>query len=1252
MKGAMRLVNRLFLGWRSRWKLSWVGVLVALLILGVAACAQDVPDIDRTQPRAVQKSIFRTHNEDGSLRTWYYLQTVIDVPFGAGLTFIGEQMEGETIVWEVTEQFLYAYRAYEFIKNTEQKHQRSETGGYRGAAVAAFAIESHFDIQRTYNAATGEQANVIVENTSDRPWHERKYMRVDFSRNRITDFRFVAANVTQNPVAYYIPETEKNNKDRARITENNIDIVHKIFASPQVDPDLTYYYGEPFPVCWLYTHLTHDCLGQTIKIRSSFVPTNKRGYKPVEYSQKKMDKFGYFRTTRYSYDRGYGVTEQDTKFYINRWSIWRNEGECKREGSPTPYSNCTVQQIPIYLNQQFPEDLKNAASTVLAEWNKIFREMIQIASGKDQGPVFVLCPNNPVKEGDSKLCGEVGTAPQIGDIRYNFLYWVDAPGRAAPLGYGPANVDPQTGEIISATAYVYGAELDAYANYATDLVRVLNGDLKQDDVINATHVATYFQNLQKTQSQNRIHWHSHGTQKFARQLRLEKRKAVFKQRLKRGIGKRDWVSANLRNMRNAPGLEDILKGEVFRALGLHVLSPNGAITPKIRQLYSFDRLTHRNFYAWSRLRMKRLARRSILMADFVDDSIIARALKLKKEFASGQGQVDYDKIRKKIREAVFLSTSLHEVGHILGLRHNFAGSSDALNYHDKYWELKAKTVPPGSKTPLPEYRYPPQHRSLLDNAIREGMREFQYSSIMDYGGSFSSDIQGLGKYDKAAIMYGYADLVQVFQQTTLQRGDASSKLYPEEWHYTQLPVLIAGPKNSYEEQTQSLKDSNRKWVLASTLSSQANLVEIPYRFCSDEYHGGAANCYAFDQGADYYERVRNLADKYWYYYIFDAFKRSRVTFGDVGSYIGTIYARYFSPIADQYKHFLNDWWYAGSGFSCGGEDWYIKPECGENGFVAAVTAFNFFARIIQTPDVGCYRRAFNNATAQLTHVANGACESGVRDGYQYVNVPLGMGRRMVSTFNYDKYGYEFAWKPTSIGTWWDKYMAVMALGDPYTSFYGVDTESNFNDYMINFNTMFGRYVNNLVGAFIVGRTSLYGPTIENNKLVYRDPIRIAGASQELFDPAPTYKGASLNPNEQYSAQYFAGLLGAVYFSGDLNDQYFNESLKISVRGRDDSPEVPDDVKKDPNRYVEVVDPGSHRIYYAAKANNMEGLFQTEPTFFSVGYEFLKQVKDRYFQADGKTLKDTVARWEVEAEFHFINVIIGWVRAGEYNKDEE
>ena len=56
-----------------------------------------------------------------------------------------------------------------------------------GQIVAAFKIESHFDIKRNYNPTTGEELNIIEENTTDSPWYAREYMRVDWSQNLITN---------------------------------------------------------------------------------------------------------------------------------------------------------------------------------------------------------------------------------------------------------------------------------------------------------------------------------------------------------------------------------------------------------------------------------------------------------------------------------------------------------------------------------------------------------------------------------------------------------------------------------------------------------------------------------------------------------------------------------------------------------------------------------------------------------------------------------------------------------------------------------------------------------------------------------------------------------------------------------------------------------------------------------------------------------------------------------------------------------
>ena len=85
----------------------------AMLVASVFVGCQTEPTVNRVQPNVVDKDIFAAGGE------WYYQQTVIDTPYGAGYTFVGEQGDLEKIEWEIQEHFLIARRSYDYISGSE-----------------------------------------------------------------------------------------------------------------------------------------------------------------------------------------------------------------------------------------------------------------------------------------------------------------------------------------------------------------------------------------------------------------------------------------------------------------------------------------------------------------------------------------------------------------------------------------------------------------------------------------------------------------------------------------------------------------------------------------------------------------------------------------------------------------------------------------------------------------------------------------------------------------------------------------------------------------------------------------------------------------------------------------------------------------------------------------------------------------------------------------------------------------------------
>ena len=143
------------------------------------------------------------------------------------------------------------------------------------------------------------------------------------------------------------------------------------------------------------------------------------------------------------------------------------------------------------------------------------------------------------------------------------------------------------------------------------------------------------------------------------------------------------------------------------------------------------------------------------MADFFDPNTSGLA-----EFFKGR---DRDEIWQWLREEMYTAVGGHEVGHTLGLRHNFAASMDPLNYRPEFWWLENEGDEP--------IQYWDPENAPSEQFKHRG-NEYKYASIMDYGFSVPIEgIHGIGSYDAAAIRFTYGQLLDVFDNRKISIPD-------------------------------------------------------------------------------------------------------------------------------------------------------------------------------------------------------------------------------------------------------------------------------------------------------------------------------------------------------------------------------------------------------------------------------------------------------------------------------------------------
>ena len=303
----------------------------------IAGCAVQQEPLNRVQPNYYDKTFFVGQDFKGVKDDpeFYSQSTLVDVGYGAGQDGLFTSTYAQPlsrVKWQVTEDRLIARLAYERVKDSDGKGIGKTTND--GIVVASYPISRHFDIRREYNPNTGEESNVIDENVIDRPWYERQFIRVDWSKNESTDnYEFdtlsqmgIYGGVAYEPLAYSVTDPADEDAPHIDTKGGYLDITNKAFARPEMVTIARW--GFTFPACFLDADIggggspTTQCSPIELTIRNSFRKVPDNDYEPADWDGYRFQAFGAFTTDRKGYARDYGMTDTQWHRFINRYNLW------------------------------------------------------------------------------------------------------------------------------------------------------------------------------------------------------------------------------------------------------------------------------------------------------------------------------------------------------------------------------------------------------------------------------------------------------------------------------------------------------------------------------------------------------------------------------------------------------------------------------------------------------------------------------------------------------------------------------------------------------------------------------------------------------------------------------------------------------------------------------------------------------------------------------------------------------------------
>jgi hypothetical protein len=420
---------------------------------------------------------------------------------------------------------------------------------------------------------------------------------------------------------------------------------------------------------------------------------------------------------------------------------------------------------------------------------------------------------------------------ELGDIRHHFWAMIDIPG--APFGGVSLPLqDPRDGRLISANVNICKDSIEG-AGWSALVSMGRFGDV--DDLVGEGWGDVIFSNEELMSGEDRrAYFSNRGKVEFPALLApygspagtapgagapaamvdplltappdlVESARALFAdlrprlERLRGVEGRAQTFSARLQNLRGTD-VERRLAGTFDSLLAYADQQPPGlrSLPTDLRPtdeavldaVSPFRRSLAERLGEMHRQDQKRFDARHCFFPiyDMIDESVVNLARELG-GYTTRQVAIE---IRRRINKWIFM----HEFGHSLGMEHNFAASTDRINYHDEYYAIGAAHPWPNmssedymEEVPDPEdptstrmvyrqeglARYEADVTNVRHERELDGIDTYHFSSVMDYPAETYNYFHDLGYYDKAYALFAYGLLAEVYEgdPRLLTRDDES-----------------------------------------------------------------------------------------------------------------------------------------------------------------------------------------------------------------------------------------------------------------------------------------------------------------------------------------------------------------------------------------------------------------------------------------------------------------------------------------------